>query len=462
MLVVLVGCVIGLVPARADIGSDMQGMFDQMGVVGNLTDPGAFRGQSRNLYTGGNLSMRVPQRNFQLFTLKGPSLKMGCGGIDLFGGSFSFINSDQLVAMLQNIGSVALTQAFMLALDTYSPEIAKTIKELQSWAQRFNGMSINSCQAGQALAYGMFGENNEAQSHACRAIKGSDGATPDYAKSWFDCDSQGAAGVVKTAQANDADTKKNTFVEGNIMWRALQANTALDDTTRELLMSFTGTYILRSQGNGVDAAPSVTPVARTLSKISDFVDGNGTEDSNGDIVLTVLSCGADTIDCMTPTKVATTVKSFRTRTEDAMRDMVDGIINRQAINGASIGFVNAARLPVKRLIDVTTQMDQATAYSAINNWRDAVAMDIAQGYLLGALSDARRMMRLSTASSVERKYLEEIGRSISEAIAETEAEGQNNLTKEVAMQQVATYLEQMNRIVWSGTPASLRASLQFQ
>ena len=45
-----------------------------------------------NLYTGGSLMMRAPGRNYPLATVQLPSLRAGCGGIDIYGGAFSFIN----------------------------------------------------------------------------------------------------------------------------------------------------------------------------------------------------------------------------------------------------------------------------------------------------------------------------------------------------------------------------------
>ena len=47
----------------ANLNSEMQAMFNDLGALGNVTAPGAFRGQAMNLYTGGNLMMRAPGKN---------------------------------------------------------------------------------------------------------------------------------------------------------------------------------------------------------------------------------------------------------------------------------------------------------------------------------------------------------------------------------------------------------------
>ena len=99
------------------------------------------------LFTGGSMFVRAPQRTYQLASVAGPNLKAGCGGIDLFAGSFSFINEAQFVALLKNIGQNALGYFFQLALKSMAPEIAVTIEWLQDQAQKINALNVNSCQA---------------------------------------------------------------------------------------------------------------------------------------------------------------------------------------------------------------------------------------------------------------------------------------------------------------------------
>ena len=129
----------------ANLNAEMQAMFNDLGALGNVTSPGAFRGQAMNLYTGGGLMMRAPGRNYPLVNAQLPSLRAGCGGIDLFGGSFSFINKAQFVSLLQNIGANAVGYAFKLALQSISPDIDKLLTELQDQINKINTMNINSC-----------------------------------------------------------------------------------------------------------------------------------------------------------------------------------------------------------------------------------------------------------------------------------------------------------------------------
>ena len=130
--------------ARADVAGAMDGYFNDMGAAANVTGPSAFQSQSAGYYSAGNIWTRFPQKNVNLANLQLPSVKAGCGGIDLFAGSFSFINSAQLIALLKSIANNAVGFAFKLAIDTVCPECSKVMEEMKQAAQLMNNQSINS------------------------------------------------------------------------------------------------------------------------------------------------------------------------------------------------------------------------------------------------------------------------------------------------------------------------------
>ena len=71
------------VSAFASVDTEMQSFFNQLGTYGNVTGPQALKGQTGTVFTGGNLYMRIPQRNFSVLHVAPPGIKSGCGGIDL-------------------------------------------------------------------------------------------------------------------------------------------------------------------------------------------------------------------------------------------------------------------------------------------------------------------------------------------------------------------------------------------
>jgi len=125
-------------PAWADISTDMNSWFDSMGVYGNVTTPQAIQGQTGSFYTGGSLYLRSPVTSYNLASFSAPTFRAGCGGIDIHAGSFSFINVDRFTALLKNIANNALGYAFMIAIQSISPDIADLLKTLQNTAQNAN------------------------------------------------------------------------------------------------------------------------------------------------------------------------------------------------------------------------------------------------------------------------------------------------------------------------------------
>lgn len=75
----------GVTPAAADVSGNMDAYWSSGLAAANVTGPSAYTGQAGGYYTGGNISMRAPQDTYQLASVTLPSLRGGCGGIDLFG-----------------------------------------------------------------------------------------------------------------------------------------------------------------------------------------------------------------------------------------------------------------------------------------------------------------------------------------------------------------------------------------
>ena len=142
VLAVATICVFAAPSARADVLSEMQRFWD--GAAVNTTGPTAFEGQASGHWTLGNLYVRAPVQSERIATVNLPSFRAGCGGIDAFAGSFSFIDSDQLVAFARGIAQNATGFAFELALETISPVIAETMSKLRALANWVNNQSINS------------------------------------------------------------------------------------------------------------------------------------------------------------------------------------------------------------------------------------------------------------------------------------------------------------------------------
>ena len=113
--------------------------------------PSYIQGQERGYYSGGNFSARWQDQTTFPITTTLPHIKSGCGGIDVFMGGFSFMNSQYLVSKLQSILSNAAGVAFDLALKTLCEQCSNTIKNMEALSDTLNHIQMNECAAGKAL-----------------------------------------------------------------------------------------------------------------------------------------------------------------------------------------------------------------------------------------------------------------------------------------------------------------------
>jgi conjugative transfer pilus assembly protein TraH len=122
-------------PAGSGISTQMSNLFDTML---NYTAPTAHLGQRRGVLTGGSVNARNRIMNESLWHFVPPSFNAGCGGIDLFAGSFSFISAEQFQTLLRAIAANAAGYAFEVALGAMCKECLETMETLQKKIQALN------------------------------------------------------------------------------------------------------------------------------------------------------------------------------------------------------------------------------------------------------------------------------------------------------------------------------------
>lgn len=199
----------------AGIGSDMTNFFNRFGAVTNSTKGTAFKDQQGGYYSGGSFFMRSPTRNTNPISITPPGFRMGCGGIDIWAGGLSFINAQQLKNMLQSIVSNGINYAFMLAVETYAPQVHNIMQQLNKLAADFNAMNINSCEAAAGLVGSVWPKSDLGSQAACRMMSSHDGRTVDWAKARHDCGSNPESTLNRANQ-------EQLVGEFNLAWIALK------------------------------------------------------------------------------------------------------------------------------------------------------------------------------------------------------------------------------------------------
>ncbi len=248
-----------LMPLQAD--SSLTSFYNAISTYNNVTGPTALQGQGMNVYSGGDIYMRNPIQSTQILSYSPPGYRAGCGGIDLWGGSFSFINKQQFVAMLKNIGQNATGYFFMLALQSISPNINSELSKLMAFLQKANGININTCQAGQAIANSV-GQEIGLQDAQNGMTVGTflQNTYNDFTSAYTDQTNANIQAADNYAQNNPSIAPAPVY--GNLTWNAIQ-NTDLPNLFStydlELLMTFAGTVVIAPNPQA-GAAPTASTV----------------------------------------------------------------------------------------------------------------------------------------------------------------------------------------------------------
>ena len=245
-----------------------------VGTLHNGTSPGAHLDARRGVVSGGSAVMRAPITQIQPLTLSPPEGGGGCSGIDLYGGSLSFISQNQFTALLRTIAANAGGYAFQLGINAMCPDCGSLMSDLQRKVQSMNELFSNSCQ----LAQGLVNDGVsaiEAQQQARLSTLSIQKGLGDVFESFT---SQGSAARLKQIQNSDPTQFRST-ITGNLAWRALKTAEAArwfpdsDTEWLEAVMSLTGSLVIEASGGGREGPLTVTRLPPLLD-LEALVDGS--------------------------------------------------------------------------------------------------------------------------------------------------------------------------------------------
>ena len=439
-------------PARADLNSEVNDMFNNLGAIGNYTAPGAFRGQTYNTYTGGSLMMRSPNKVYQLAAIQFPSVKAGCGGIDVFGGSFSHISAQEFKNLLRNITAALPGIAFQLALEAVSPllgGLTKWAKGLETW---INNARINSCETAKAIVSSAAEAVGYSSQETCSDLAMEMGLESDRDAARRRCWTDRPSILSSARSSGDANVRNKAPFVGNLTWKALQyTGSSLDDAGRELIMSMVGTVIYYPEESGRDPEP----IAPTLTSISQLLYGQAAGSGNN-VIQHLLRCNDYTNCDAVSLNTGYDHVPFTARVETLMRAIADKIATRTAIpnNSAEVGFVNQTTEPVYKMLSVGTSIPgSGLADSLIGQYRDVIAADYAYVFL-------ERNLRLGMAALAKDYTLQQTQRDQANQVRQRAqamllqlSQEKNLLYQKVgSFRAVASHLEQLERQLRSSMP----------
>jgi conjugative transfer pilus assembly protein TraH len=365
------------------IQKDLEKAFDSLDYNYNVTS--AYKSQSAGYYSGGSLYARNQIRNQQIAYTNLPQISSGCGGIDMYLGGFSYITKDQAVGLAKQIMSSSGSYAFHLALESVSPLISNTMKDLSRKVSEFTNQSINSCETATGLVGSIFPKTEEAQRNVCQSVaNGSAGIAGDIAAARMNCSDYSKRSEVFNRFKNTPGYEQQLLGNMNFAWKAIRNNALFkeDDELSELMMSLSGTIIYRDMAEHKGAKKTQLP---SLATNNDFINAlmNGGK-------LRVYGCD-DTDNCLNVKtdkfiEIAND-KSFINLVKNKLTSIIVKIKANDDLDQSEIKFIQSTTLPVYKMLNVQSAFTRGLSTLDVTSYSEVIATDMLYLYLEESLQE---------------------------------------------------------------------------
>lgn len=233
----------------------IQKFFDTFNTKSNNTSSEYINSQLGVHFLGGSGVVRTTVEDVNPIHVQIPNFSAGCGGIDYTLGGINIAGKEEMKKALKSIASNGVSYAFLLGIETLSPVVASSMKQIQTWANQLNAININSCELASSAVQGLWPKTQRASSFICEHASTTNPLFSDLIEAKHGCRDRS-----KQTQAIDTVKKGNKEIlvgSYNIAWKALE-NLQIDKESKNLFMTITGTIVVSdhpTQGKKVSVYP---------------------------------------------------------------------------------------------------------------------------------------------------------------------------------------------------------------
>lgn len=248
---ITIAAMLAMVPTRevnAGLKEAMNSMF-----VSTSTSAQVYNSQRLMGVYGGSMSLRAPGKGINIVQFARPRIDAGCGGIDIFFGSFSFINGAQFEQLIRSIAANATGFAIKAAIKLMCEPCEQILSDLEDRINALNSLAKNTCAIAKSLVNG--GDIEGKIANEAAGIGKALGRAVSSFSDWVAGENkEQTQKPSETAQGGSTVAESNNKMVGNAVWKAGMltmsngSNTLSAFVTQkqaiELLMSLFGTLVL--------------------------------------------------------------------------------------------------------------------------------------------------------------------------------------------------------------------------
>ena len=356
---------------------DLNKYLSQLNTYSHVDKNEIYYSQRAGYMTGGGISIRNSVTDTKFVNISLPKFDAGCGGIDIFSGGISFISHEQFISALKNIAAAGKGYAFMLGIETVSPTIASTMKQMETWANTINSLGINSCDIATGIVGSVWPRRTAAKQQICRSAK-SGGFASSFINARHQCSDEGDYASTMKEMAKDPIYDDILLEEYNLAWKAIQKHPFLSKSDNkkfaEEMMSLTGTIIVRKKETIV-----VEPWPSRVydeSFLQILLEGGTTQ---------IYRCkGKGNKDCLSVEMIDLTItpeQSWKGRIKQALAGIQRKILADTALSQEEIDLLSKSRIPLFKIVNILTAYKRETSPVSLYEVADIVGSEMLIQYL---------------------------------------------------------------------------------
>lgn len=428
-------------PLYASLEDKMDQFFDRFNTVANTTSTELINSQLGVHFLGGSGSVRTSVYDVHPTHIALPNISAGCGGIDYTLGAINIASKEEMKKALKSIASNGVGYAFLLGIETVSPVIASTMKQIQSWANQLNAININSCELASSMVQGAWPKTQRASSYICEHASTSSPLFKDLIEAKHGCrdDQSKKQHVVDSLQKSNSNFLVGNY---NIAWKALE-NTSLDKAIKNLFMNITGTIVVYEMPSNPKEEKKILVYPPLYKKAIDLLRFGGSLDQAYHIADNNIDIQVRPLDIKPE-------NAWKNKVYNLLLSLQQKILHERqekdvSLSGEEKNLISTTHFPIGSLLSLMTQYNGKGAVIAIDRYSDLIAFDRVLKFAEEVVRDTLNRAEALRAAQVNGYELDEYIKQVTNVLKDLQMMNAENLQKISAEHQVIHYLIEIDR-----------------
>jgi conjugative transfer pilus assembly protein TraH len=307
--------------------------------------------QRTGYMTGGSIISRGPRpKTLQPLQVQLPSANLdGCtGSADIRFGGFSYIKGKEFMDFFKGVGTAAGSYVMKMAIKQVCTHCEGIMSDLEAIARDINGLEMDQCAVGKALAGGVMGKFNAASEQKCLSKAALKKSSSDLHEARSKCkqdpDRYGEAG-------DDKELKSMLPDNYNLVWKALSNGGGGSTDMKELLMSISGSIIGKKK-DGVSTISTLSSLLEKEDLLERYIGKPGI--ANNTVKLYVCD---ETKKCLNPKvkeiKISSRGGTLYTHVEKLLRSILDKIDkNKGVLTDEETALIEFSQTPIINHLEI--------------------------------------------------------------------------------------------------------------